>query len=971
VTGVADHQRDRVSDLYHAALRRTPAERSAYLKEACAGNEALQQEVESLLRYEPGSRFLERPVAALADMANAPGAVVRQFGPFEILAPIGAGGMGEVYRARDTKLGREVAIKILSPQFTADSGRRARFAREARLLATLNHQNIGAIYGLEETDGLAALELELVEGPTLADRLDRGSMPVPEALAIARQIAEALDAAHEKGIVHRDLKPANIVLQGTSGVTSGGLRAKVLDFGLAKATSLQGDSTQREAGSVDGTAEGTILGTPAYMSPEQARGLPLDKRTDIWAFGCILFQMLSGQRPFGGDCVADTIAFILEREPDWGALPPGTPEPVRRLLYRCLTKDPAKRMRDIGDAAPDLGESRPADPSVRLIGPRTSRRPALWLSIAATAGLIVTVVSAARLMRPISVVSPADRPVMQLDVDLGPDVSLPSGPGPAVAISPNGQRLVFVSNGRLMTRRLDQPVSVALGRTEGVSSFFLSPDSESVAFVSDGKLKRLAMDGRSVVTICDAPAELRGGSWGDGDTIIFAGLFGGLMRVKVGVGHAEPLTQLDADELTHRWPQLLPGGKAVLFTSHTAPTWWSRARIDVLSLVDGRRTRLQERASFGRFISDSDGRGGYLTFVRGGALFAAPFDPISLKLLGPPFPVLERVAYDNAGAAQVEASNTGAIVTRPQSRVGLAWVDSSGPTRLLAEPGDYDAPALSRDGNRVAYSLGEDIWVYDVVRDVRTQVTKGLAVTRPKIWTSDDQFIVFSTPDGIYWARSDGGSEPRPLLPVRPPHVRIASSISGGGSSHLAFYEQTPGSGTFWDLWTAPIIIDATGMRTEEPKPFLRTKDDERDLQFSPDGRWVAYFSGEVLGRHEVYVRAFPDDGRRWKVSDRGGWAPKWSPERPGLFFLASGLVMVAPYSARDANFAPEKPRVWSRQPVAVEPSPNPYPYSVSADGKRVVALIPDVPSEQHSRRHVTLWVNALAEFRRRMPAER
>jgi serine/threonine protein kinase len=354
-------RRQQISDLYHAALDRHPGERCAFLKEACDGDEALRREVESLLQYESQSvGFLESPAAAMAGaLAGEPAGhtiVNRQLGPYAIVAPLGAGGMGEVYRARDTKLGRDVAIKILPPHFTTDPERRARFAREARTLATLNHPHIGAIYGLEESDGVTALVLELVEGETLADRLTRGPLPLSEALPIACQIAEALDDAHQKGIVHRDLKPANIVLQASG---NQGLGAKVLDFGLAKPIGLDAAEgpTRHVGSSFDGTADGRILGTPGYMSPEQARGLPIDRRTDSWAFGCVLFEMLSGRRPFEGETVTDTVARILEREPDWTVLPGDTPAAIRTLLRRCLRKEPQKRLHDIADAQIELDES--------------------------------------------------------------------------------------------------------------------------------------------------------------------------------------------------------------------------------------------------------------------------------------------------------------------------------------------------------------------------------------------------------------------------------------------------------------------------------------------------------------------------------------------------------------------------------------------------------------------------------------
>ena len=433
-----DRRHRQISDIYHAALARNPAEREAFVRNACDEDEALRREVESLLQYEPqSSGFLESPAAVMAGALEgaAAGHVMagRQLGPYTIVAPLGTGGMGEVYRARDTKLGRDVAIKILPSHFTNDPERRARFAREARTLATLNHPHIGAIYGLEESDGLSALVLELVEGQTLAERLERGPLKIADALAIARQIADALDAAHEKGIVHRDLKPANVVLQGSSG-GAGDVRAKVLDFGLAKLVAVDLADSPAPSGSFDGTADGRILGTPAYMSPEQARGQTVDKRTDIWAFGCVLFEMLAGQRAFEGDTVTDTLVRVLEREPEWTALPATTPEPVRKLLRRCLQKDPGRRVRDIGDARQQLDETPDAPSQTR------APRGQWWWAIGLASLLIVALVSSDRLLtRP-------DTPRILRPQRLTNLVGLEETP----ALSPDGRLLAFTAgvNGR-------------------------------------------------------------------------------------------------------------------------------------------------------------------------------------------------------------------------------------------------------------------------------------------------------------------------------------------------------------------------------------------------------------------------------------------------------------------------------------------------------------------------------------------
>jgi DNA-binding winged helix-turn-helix (wHTH) protein len=630
----------------------------------------------------------------------------------------------------------------------------------------------------------------------------------------------------------------------------------------------------------------------------------------------------------------------------------------------------AARLVTPGDDETERGESHGLTAGIDLATVTGARRVvrarrSRWLAgVLLLAGALA---GASYFWRPDRMASAAEAPVMQLEVNLGADVSLRYDPGPSVAISPNGERLVFVSDGRLMTRRLDQRVSTPLVGTDGLTSFFFSPDSESVAFVAHGKLRRIAVDGTSPVTMTDAP-EGRGGAWAENGSIVIAGISGGLMRATSEGGPAEPLTRLAPDEFTHRWPQFLPGGQAVLFTSNTAPTWWSHGRIEALSLADGRRKLLQDRATFGRFVADANGSG-YLTFVRSGVLFAAAFDPVRLELTGEPFSVLDNVAFDNTGAAHVDLSRTGTIVARTRTRFRLAWLESSGAARVFGEPGDYEAPALSREGSLVAYSSAGDLWVYDVLRDVRTQVTKGLAVTRPKHWTPDDRFIVFSTPQGIWRARPDGAN-PQLMVPAVASRVRVASSsASDPHGSRLAFHEVTTGKSSKWDLWT--ILVDGAGIRLREPEAFLRTEDDERESDLSPDGRWVAYAASETGGRFDIYVRAFPDDGRRWKVSDGGGVYPRWSAARSTLFFVADGLLMAAPYSANGVVFTPGKPHVWSRQPLAAEPGPNPYPYSVSADGRHVVAVIPDDASAQYSRRHVTLWVNALTDLRRRMPSGR
>ena len=580
-----DERRRRVSDLYHAALARSPGERDAFLKAACQGDEALRQEIASLLQFESQSAgFMARPAAAVVagaarDTHEGASMVGKAIGLYTIVAPLGVGGMGEVYRARDTKLGRDVAIKILPAHFTADPERRARFAREARLLATLNHPHIGAIYGLEESDGITALVLELIEGPTLEERLERGPLPIVEALAIARQIAEALEAAHEKGIVHRDLKPANIVLQGSSGSASD-VRAKVLDFGLAKAgRARRGDSTHGRDSSFDGTADGRILGTPAYMSPEQARGLAVDKRADIWAFGCVLYEVLTGLRAFDGDTVTDTLARILDHEPDWDALQAGTPPSIHRLLERCLRKDPRKRLHDIADALIEIDES-DVDASQGRVGRREAvlarprRHGFAWIAGSLLAGALLGSGGIAMWQA---------RTPANADDSLEFDIPSPPGfrygnpfPRPGkfasawkeFALAPNGRHLVAVVIAEHLRTLWVRPLDSSLGfrplqGTEGARAPFWSADSRRIAFFANNKLMVVGLNGETPVPVCEATS-IFGGTWNADDVILLASPNGPLLQVSSD-GGSTPVTTLTTGETSHRWPWFLPDGRHFLF----------------------------------------------------------------------------------------------------------------------------------------------------------------------------------------------------------------------------------------------------------------------------------------------------------------------------------------------------------------------------------------------------------------------
>jgi serine/threonine protein kinase len=669
----------------------------------------------------------------------------KRLGPYEILSAIGAGGMGEVYQAHDTKLGRDVAIKVLPEAFAHDGDRLARFQREAKMLASLNHPNIATIHGLEKSNGMSYLVMELVSGETLADRVKRdGAFSIEEALKIGVQIAEALEAAHEKGIIHRDLKPANVK------VTPEG-KIKVLDFGLAKAFSDDGassDPSDSPTLSRAATLQGVILGTAAYMSPEQARGKTVDNRTDIWAFGCVLYEMLTGKHAFDGEGTTDILAAVVRAEPDWTKLPPSTPEQIRTLVRRCLQKDQALRTRDAGDARIEIHEALAEPRVISVIQAKPVYRTKVPWAVAVTLAILATVAllgwwrSAQRIEKPV-------RPLVRLDVDLGPDVSLGSPAG--IDVSPDGTRLVYESQpintggaefpnttqGRLFTRRLDQPNATELAGTQGAYAPFFSPDGQWVAFFAQGKLKKISVDGGATITLSDA-ASATGGSWGeDGNIIAALGAAGGLFKIASSGGAPTAVTELEPGEGTHRWPQVLPGAKAVLFTANAYQQallagGFDDASIDVISLPDHSRKTLVRGGMFGRYL-----RSGHLVYVSRGTLFAVPFDLERLEVRGAPVPVLEGVgSSETYGSAQLAFSQTGTVVYGSVGEGGLRtvqWLDATGKTQpLLAKSGSYLRPSLSPDGTRLAIA-SSDIWVYDWQRDTMTRLTFNVTAIGP-IW---------------------------------------------------------------------------------------------------------------------------------------------------------------------------------------------------------------------------------------------
>jgi Tol biopolymer transport system component len=890
-----------------------------------------------------------------------------RLGPYEIRVAIGAGGMGEVYRATDTKLKRDVALKVLPTAFVRDADRMARFSREAQMLASLNHPNIAVIYGVEESDSVRALVMELVDGPTLADRIAGGPIPIEESLRIARQIAEALEYAHEKGVIHRDLKPANVK------VTHEGV-VKVLDFGLAKAVSDEppvSDPSLSPTLTAGATQAGVILGTAAYMSPEQAHGRAADRRADIWSFGAVLYEMLTAKMAFTGESVSDTLAAVLKLDPDWNALPSATPAAIRKLLRQCLTKDRKQRLQAIGDARIAIDDCL-ANPSQEPVAERRSRAKLPWI-VAAALGVLL-ILSQGVWWR---ATRPELKPLMRLNLDMGPDAMLDGIGGPHAIISPDGTRLVYRIRGadgkqRLAVRSLDQSQATPLAATENGASPFFSPDGQWVGFFADGKLKKILAQGGGAVTICDAPSP-RGGSWGDDGNIIAAlEAISGLSLVSSSGGSPKPLTRRNADkqEMTHRFPQHLPGGKAVLFVSNTTTGNYDEASIEVQSLTTGGRKTLQRGAYFGHYLPS-----GHLIYMRQGILFAAPLDLDRLELYGAPVPVVEDVpSGDVSGTAHFHFSQTGTVVYRSSKGAiegrSISWLESSGKTETLRlNPGKYSgAPRFSPDGRRLAVAVlsnGKiDVWIYDLDRDSMTRLTFAPGDNYSPVWTPDGKRIAFcSRGSGISWIRADGAGEVQRL--TESSNVQTPASFSPDGKL-LAFTDQ--GIGTGLDIWTLPIdFSNADSPKPGKPTPFLRTPTTEMNPSFSPDGRWLAYTSTES-GTPEVYVRPFPGPGGKWQISSSGGTYPIWSPKAHDLFYRAAdNRIMVATYTAPGDSFLTDKRRVWTETRM-IDSGPLPS-FDLAPDGKRFAILMPaDAMGEQKPSTQLTFLLNFFDELRRRVP---
>lgn len=852
---------------------------------------------------------------------------------YRILEKIAAGGMGVVFLAEDTRLGRRVALKVLPPEFAGDPQRLARFEREARAAAALNHPYIAAVYDVGTFSGVPFIVQEYLQGETLRDFLAGVSLPLKRGLEMAVQVAEALGAAHAAGIVHRDLKPENIF------VTKDG-HVKLLDFGLAKPLKLAAarrmdGSTTSGIGSGSETEPGHILGTVGYMAPEQVEGQAVDHRADFFSFGCVLYEMVSGKAPFAGRGSVETLHRILHEKPA-GIPDVSLPPQLQQILDKCLAKNRAERYQHAGDLAVDLRRlHRNVESGVALVGEQ---------------GFLSG--SALRTMR--------------LTLALPRSAPLAVGERPAVALSPDGMRVVYAAKRgartQLFLRTMDRFEPAPLAGTEDGTGPFFSPDGQWVGFFARGKLKKISLTGGVPLGLCDAP-ESRGASWAPDDTIVFTpAQASGLWQISASGGMPQPLTtpELGSGEVTHRWPEVLPGGKAVLFTIGMAGSAsYEEARIALQRLDTKERRILIERGAHARYIPT-----GHLVFVRGAALLAMPFDLARLEITGPLVPILEGVMTETTGAAQWTFSGTGTLAYLPGSVRGadrtLVWVNRKGAARpLTVPPLTFEEPRLSPDGRRLAVGVRRattDLWVYDLERGAMTRLTFDADNFSP-IWTPNGKQVTFSSnragASNIYRMPAQGGGKPERLTTSE--FDQVPNSWSPDGRL-LAFTEYNPSTGA--DLWILPLKAP------RKPRPFLRTPFNEWGATFSPDGRWLAYASDES-GQPEVYVQRYRGFGSRCQISTEGGTEPIWARNGRELVFRSGDKVMAVALKTKP-EFNVTKPRLLFAGRYVSGGTAYLANYDVAPDGERFLMI--QEKSEQAVPGQLCVVLDWFAELHRRIP---
>ena len=884
----------------------------------------------------------------------------RTLGHYTVGDLIGSGGMGEVYRARDTRLGRDVALKFLPEAFTADDGRLARFEREAQLLAQLHHPHIASIFGLEESDGVRALVMELVEGPTLAERLERGAPSLEECLSIAGQIAEALEEAHGKGIIHRDLKPQNIKLTEDGTV-------KVLDFGLAKAMDpaagtleAASDSTASPTLTVGGTVQGVILGSAPYMSPEQAKGVAVDERADIWGFGVVLFEMLSGKRLFTGDSIPETLAGVLKTEVDFSELRIETPAEIRRLLRRCLQRKRKMRLHHIADARLVIDDvvsgtdGDEMDPAIAPTGSTPSRASRWWPAAVVLVGLVAGLLG--YLVRSGDAAPAAP---MRLAIQLAANQQLVTAGNSVFVFTPDGGSLVFtgIEAGRqnLFRRGLDEPQAVPIPGTDNADGAFFSPDGRWIGFVARGQLMKIAAEGGRPFPLAEARGA-GGATWLTDDTIVYAPIYSdGLFRIPAEGGTSVRLTTPDraAGELGHWWPQLLPGEKQVLFTAFRTPV--DRSRVGVLDLESEAIRWVVDEGFFGRYVHT-----GHLLYAKSQRLYAVPFDPASGTTSGAAVAVVDDLRVSlTGGYANFAVSDRGTLAYATESLGNplseVVWLDRDGnATPVMDEQHRYLSVSLSPDDRQAAFTIREenrDLWTYSFERRTLSRLTTGDLTEFDPMWSRDGRelfYVVDSPPFELHRISVGAPDSGRPIWdePAELDTTQIGVSPDGRTIAYAITEEQTG------------INIYARPIDGSEPQQTVRVTRSEEDYpSFSPDGKWIVYHSDET-GRYEIYVEGFPGPAERVQVSADGGTEPLWA--RNGEIFYRHDDEVRVVATRLGERFEFDPPRTLFSFPIVAGILNDLRPYDVTADGKRLIAVT--IPDANRPRRIeiVTDWLDEL-----------